>query len=62
MSLISKKFAPTDKVRKKKYREKREGRNRWGLGRFTKQVSKHILNIDFIPKQFSKSANIKVWF
>jgi hypothetical protein len=35
-------------------------KNRWGFGRYLKHVLKHILNIDFVSKQFSKYANIKV--
>jgi hypothetical protein len=38
----------------------RERKNRWGLERFSKQVLKHLLNIDFVSKEFSKFANIKV--
>jgi hypothetical protein len=40
--------------------KERERKNRWGLERFSKQVLKHLLNIDFVSKEISKFANIKV--
>jgi hypothetical protein len=49
-----------DEIFKELKERERERKNRWGLGRFSKQVLKHLLNIDFVSKEFSKFANIKV--